>query len=336
MRLLSGKENRSGGKNMNKKRWITILLVIAVCLGTVVFGIARSSRGRADRYGSVNDGLSIGLSNVDDIVAGVRTAMLRRADTITIRYQSGVESMEDIEQMVARIMDAAMEETGDPQGGDYLRYQNGGYEAHYQYGIDKDRYVYTIDIKPNYYTDAAEEERVTREIESILEGFAFTSGTSEDEKIRTIYDFVRSNVEYDYMHSRITHYHRKATAYAALFDHKAVCQGFSVLLYRLLQESGIDCRIITGTADDGTGPVFHSWNIVKAGDKYYNMDVTWDAQIGSRQFYLLSEADFIGHSRDTAFASETFYEVYPMGEESLLPEEERPDIADLINTETEE
>lgn len=320
---------------MNRKIYIAVFTAAALCLAAIFFFTGRFSGSRADHYGHVNEGLSIGLSNVDDIVEGVRSAMTRRADTISIRYRSEVENMDQIEQMVARIMDSAMEETGQPAQGDYLRYQCGGYEAHYQYGIDKDRYAYTITIKPDYYTDVQEEERVTDRISSILEELAFTKETGEEEKIQAIYDYVRSNVEYDYMHSRITHYHRKATAYAALFDRKAVCQGFCVLLYRLLQESGIDCRIVTGIADDGTGGEYHSWNIVKVGECYYNMDVTWDAQIGSRQYFLLSDEDFIGHTREEKFASAAFYETYPMGTESLIPEEERPDLADLLQKETE-
>lgn len=313
---------------MKKKRLI-VLLLIAACLAAIFFFIKGPLRSGADRYGHVNEGLSIGLRNADDIVEGVRSGLLRRADTITIRYRSEVEDMSQIELMVSRVMDAAMEETGDPAQGDYLRYQCGGYQAHYQYGIDQDRYVYTISIKPDLYTDAEEEERVTERIRSILEDFSFSGQTGEEEKIRTIYDYVRSNVEYDYMHSEITHYHRKATACAALFDGKAVCQGYAVLLYRLLREAGIETRIVTGMANDGSGEVYHSWNIIKCGDSFYNADVTWDSQKGTRQFFLLSDEDFIGHTREADFASAAFYDKYPMGAVSLLPEAERPDPAML-------
>ena len=37
------------------------------------------------------------------------------------------------------------------------------------------------------------------------------------------------------------------TAYAALLDQKAACQGYAVLFYRMALELGVDSRLISGT-----------------------------------------------------------------------------------------
>ena len=59
----------------------------------------------------------------------------------------------------------------------------------------------------------------------------------------------------------------KYTAYAAMINKTAVCQGYASLLYRLLLECGVDCRVVTGYGNGGR----HAWNIVEVDGKYYNV-----------------------------------------------------------------
>lgn len=63
------------------------------------------------------------------------------------------------------------------------------------------------------------------------------------------------------------------TAYSALYNGEAVCQGYAQLIYRILKQLGISVRVIPGYGKDKT--VHHGWNIVKLGDYYYNLDATW-------------------------------------------------------------
>lgn len=79
----------------------------------------------------------------------------------------------------------------------------------------------------------------------------------------------------------------KYTAYGALCNGKAVCNGYAVLFYRMCKEAGLSVRIISGTANGGS----HAWNIVKVGDVYYAVDSTWDGQDAQTldQYLLKSE-----------------------------------------------
>ena len=61
---------------------------------------------------------------------------------------------------------------------------------------------------------------------------------------------------------------------------KTVCQGYACATQYLLQEAGIPCVIITGTAQGQP----HAWNMVLLDGDYYYMDVTW------------GNADFLGES----------------------------------------
>ena len=138
-------------------------------------------------------------------------------------------------------------------------------------------------------------------------------GKSEFEKAKRIYVYITSHVTYDYanLYNDST---GKYTAYNALEKGTAVCQGYASLLYRMMRMSGISCRFISG---DGGG-VRHGWNIVKIGFSYYNLDSTWDAghDASSFLYFLKSNKDFYGHTRDDRFKTSTFNTTYPMSKTS--------------------
>ena len=62
------------------------------------------------------------------------------------------------------------------------------------------------------------------------------------------------------------------TAYGALINGKAVCEGYSRAMQLLCKRLGIPCALTIGVAD-GEG---HMWNIINPGDGWYNLDLTWD------------------------------------------------------------
>ena len=64
---------------------------------------------------------------------------------------------------------------------------------------------------------------------------------------------------------------RYHTAYGALVEKEAVCQGYAYAFELLLVCAGIDCRYITGTASRD-----HAWNMVKVDNIWYHADAMWD------------------------------------------------------------
>ncbi len=60
------------------------------------------------------------------------------------------------------------------------------------------------------------------------------------------------------------------TAYGALCEENAVCQGYSYLYKYILNRLGIPANVVPSTE------LNHSWNIVKIGSYWYHVDVTWD------------------------------------------------------------
>ena len=83
--------------------------------------------------------------------------------------------------------------------------------------------------------------------------------------MKAIHDYVVKHVSYD------TSY-KAYTAYEALVNRSAVCQGYALLTYQLLKEAGIENHFVTGTGDGQP----HAWNLVKIENKWYHLDTTFD------------------------------------------------------------
>ena len=256
---------------------------------------------------------AVKLDNGEEIVATIRDALTRHDWRITLSFHGDGEYMENISGLVSELMDAALSHTGQPRQGDYIRYQYGGYTLAYSHEAAASGYDYTLTITPEYYTTPAQEEALDRKIEEIAGQLGLYGTMSDREKIAAVYRYIRSVVAFDDVHKKNSYHHLKTTAYAALINGTAVCQGYCVSVYRLLLEAGIDVRIITGTAtyEDGESEL-HSWNLVALDGVYYNLDVTWCAQEDSDDYYMKSDASFPGHVRDPQYDSEAFRAFYPM------------------------
>ena len=62
------------------------------------------------------------------------------------------------------------------------------------------------------------------------------------------------------------------TAYGALINGVAVCEGYARAMQLLCDAAGIPCTVTYGSSRD----VGHMWNIINPGDGWYHLDVTWD------------------------------------------------------------
>lgn len=71
----------------------------------------------------------------------------------------------------------------------------------------------------------------------------------------------------------------------AFTQKRAQCQGYAMAYTYLCQLMGITCICITGTANnDG-----HMWNKVLIDGEWYNIDVTWDDNLSSYDYFCLSD-----------------------------------------------
>lgn len=266
------------------------------------------------------------LSDLQEAAAILREAMEKRQSSVELRYQAPADL--DYTKVVEQIRMAAVAHTGEPAEGDYLAWHRGRMGAPASAYTIGDMCYYSITFQMEYYTTAQQEAEVDAAAEQLLTSLDL-EGKSDYEKVRAVYQWMCGNIEYDYDNLYDETYMLKYSAYAALINRTAVCQGYASLLYRLCLEMDIDCRVIVGEGNGGA----HAWNIVELGGKYYNLDATWDASYyevtNDFTFFLRTNNTFGDHVRDAAYATDEFNAEYPMGAEDFNPEAYHPVPGDI-------
>lgn len=217
----------------------------------------------------------------------------------------------------------AMDYTGVPTEGDYLRFQLGGhFEAAYKFTYQNISF-FIVTFTMDYYTNAAQEAAMDAAVRTLVP--TLKSAGNAYARVKAAYEYLCKNVTYDkrgYDES-YKDYDLMYTGYAALVQKKAVCQGYSVALYRLLLEMGIDCRVIGGKGYASSGSGEHAWNIIGMGNLYYNVDSTWDAgrSAASWQYFLKAQSSSgfdKSHVRDSQYKTSAFAAAYPMSTSDYL------------------
>lgn len=243
----------------------------------------------------------------DDAGVLLRDEMVARHTTARVYLNSVVYDKSVFKSVFSHVLD----HTGDPVEGDYLRWQYGGWKATAEGYLEGGLYKLCLTYTITYYTTAEQEKVVTDKLSSVMPTLTESTMTNY-EKVKAIYDYICKNVTYDYTNLNDDSYKLKYTAYGALIDGTSVCQGYAVLLYRMALMAGVDCRLIPGNGNGGP----HAWNIMKMGDKYYNVDATWDAvSYPDYKYFLKSDENFESHTRDDEWKTDEIYQQYPMGEE---------------------
>ena len=215
--------------------------------------------------------------------ADLRKQMVSRSEVMSVTLRS---ARDDMLTLAADLWDLALDHVeGSGTTGDYLRWQHTGKSCAMKKMPLASGYQYTFTYTPYteyfdtiWFTTNAQEKALTNYIQNTILPQLSLGGKTTYQKVQAIYNWITANVKYDYSHMNDPTYWPQYTAYAAAVQKKAVCQGYANLFYRLANDAGIDCRIITGKAYNGTQTEDHAWNIVRMEDeKYYCLDATWDA-----------------------------------------------------------
>ena len=247
-------------------------------------GVAETSLQTAPSAQTAVAAQAVDYLTETEAVAALRKQMVARKETMTLNVK--LPSGTDIEEAVTGIWDKAMEHvSGSGTTGDYLHWQHSGYDCPpVDYWDDDTNITFTVTFQRHpktsaiWFTTAAQEAALTNYIRNTILPQLSLGGKTTYQKVQAIYNWITANVKYDYSHLSDPAYLTQYTAYAAAVQKKAVCQGYANLFYRLANDAGVDCRIITGKAYNGTQTEDHAWNIVRMADgKYYCLDATWDA-----------------------------------------------------------
>lgn len=240
--------------------------------------------------------------SIDDVVKELKKGMMNRESNIVIQYDSKLSGKEV--GSAVQLIEMAREHSGVGNEGDYIRWGFGGGVG----GMIQMGTLTTYRFGFTNYTTAEQERAVTEKLSQVYKELSL-SNKSDYMKIHDIYKYLCDNISYDYANLNDKTYKLKYTAYAALINKTAVCEGYAVLLYRMLLDNGIDSRVITSES--------HGWNIAKLDGLYYDLDSTWDAGRTSYSYFLKCEDNFVdsaSHVRGEEYTTEDFNLKYPMAQ----------------------
>ncbi len=248
----------------------------------------------------------------------LKNQLLTRTEEFTLHVN--VPGYSRNTMLVRNMFELATAHTGVGNEGDYLYWSISGWYAD-KNAVAVEDGSSNVDIKLIVsYKSSAEEEAYIDEQLSSIESSLNLSGKTTYAKAYAVYDYICKNVSYDYtnVNSGDT-YPQMSTAYGPLKDGKGICIGYSVLLYRMLLDAGVNNRVICGygahaTADTSSSGGYHAWNILKIGDSYYNGDTTWDAVNSTYKYFLVGSNNFTDHISDADYVTDEFTAKYPISQ----------------------
>lgn len=157
-------------------------------------------------------------------------------------------------------------------------------------------------------------EAVEKEIERII-SVLITPNMTDIEKIKTFHDYIINTTIYDSENAdklkanlKIDSNVNSHNAYGLLFNHKALCGGYSDAMAIFLNKIGINNIKVSN--------ISHVWNLVLVDGKWLHLDLTWDDPIVNtnenillHNYFLISNnelqtKDTTNHKFDQAIYSE--------------------------------
>ena len=157
-------------------------------------------------------------------------------------------------------------------------------------------YTYRIGRVKLQYMEQEMDEEVAR-----LSRLLFRAYMPAEVKIYLAHNYLATNIQYLKDQSNILKLSYSQSAYGALILKKCVCQGYAEAFKRLMDFTGVECRVIHGHtkiehSEDDPG---HAWNIVSPdhGRTFYHIDVTWDADVRPKYTYFCRNDAFFKGKR---------------------------------------
>lgn len=165
-----------------------------------------------------------------------------------------------------------------------LFYVSGGV----QYAIVND---YVSIVRAYYYPGFREEDvaRFNSAVDEIVAALGLEDPSLPKlDKLLAIHDYLVEHVVYnvEVKNGGEAPTQNVQSAWGAIMDGDAVCQGYADAFQLLATRAGIQSRYIDATT------IQHAWNMVELDGTWYNVDVTWDDTdwlgMGSYQYFLRS------------------------------------------------
>ncbi len=135
-------------------------------------------------------------------------------------------------------------------------------------------YGTSIEFSPNYRFDTSTAKKMSVILDAKIDEIVKASENflTDYEKELYFHDYVCDITVYN----EETFGEMGDTAYSALIDGKAICEGYSRAMQLLLDRAGIRNHLVVGDGVNEEGTEAHMWNIVEIEGKNYHLDATWN------------------------------------------------------------
>lgn len=264
-------------KKFLRKILILIFLIVLICLvkkldilDFSVFTSSISEEELSNYTGFYFDKLE---KDEKEIYIRMDKAVANKKEEVFLAFQA----QEDLTQKVTKVITAYF------------------YDNPEKYNISNEYVIYTKDLKIVQYSmlklkyitndpivERSQKEQFEIVINEILAENIY-DGMTDFEKQLALHDALVRHINYYKYEDISTIPASKHTAYGALVEKEAVCDGYSKAYKILLDRAGIENIIVNGT----TNNLAHAWSMVKLEDKYYHVDVTSDKlEKGNRKYVI--------------------------------------------------
>lgn len=144
--------------------------------------------------------------------------------------------------------------------------------------------VLSFTLNLTYWYTKQKSEEINDKIQTVYKKMlSRIKGKTDCEKEKSVHDLLIENVVYDTVASQnFNKYHSRSNSIlGVLFYKTAVCEGIAKTTKILLNLLDIKCIVATGMA----GGELHAWNIVKIDGEPYQLDVTWDINLSTKDVF---------------------------------------------------
>lgn len=172
-----------------------------------------------------------------------------------------------------------------------LQFGEGSYKVSVLENTSGTKYKYvqsqTINLKLDdvnkVYLASVQNINWNRDMKAIKKAEELTKGLKTDkEKIKAIYQYIVSNISYDYDKLKALDTTYLPNIDETLEKRKGICYDYSSTFAAMLRSQGIPAKLVKGYST-ATGSTYHAWNEVYMSDtgKWIIVDTTYDAQMKS-------------------------------------------------------
>lgn len=149
-----------------------------------------------------------------------------------------------------------------------------------------------------YFMDLAQRQAASTQLEAVLETMldGIDTVTDEFEKELLLHDRLAARCAYHTEAAASDQpsaaYPQAFTAYGAIAESKAVCEGYAYAMQLLLMRAGLNSTLVSGFDLQGNT---HMWNLVTVDKHNYYLDVTWNdsAELLQYGYFNITSADML-------------------------------------------